>query len=248
MQRTLTSIPWVSLLGAGALLLGAVACSDDDDTSTADETSSTTTAAPEPAGPTNVMDVEGNLEPGTYFIDPDADPSTPLTVSYEIADEGWQQWLGAAKLTDGPHVNLSITTVTNVVRDACLDHEPADPAAGPTVDDLAAALSELSPFEVTAPPSDVTVLGYEGKHVQLAVPAGPFTACAEEQQLHSWIAPHLGGGYHGYNGPEPGLTEDFWILDADGTRLVLEFNTSPDAPAEAVAERQAIFDSIQIEP
>ena len=60
--------------------------------------------------------------------------------------------------------------------------------------------------------------------------------------------PHLGGGYHGYNGPEPGLTEDFWILDVDGTRLVLEFNTSPDAPAEAVAERQAIFDSIQIEP
>ena len=60
------------------------------------------------------MDVEGNLEPGTYFIDPDGDPSTPLTVTYEIADEGWQQWLGAAKLTDGPHVNLSITTVTNV--------------------------------------------------------------------------------------------------------------------------------------
>ena len=54
MRRTLTSIPWVSLLCAGALLMGAVACSDDDDTSTADETSSTTTSAPEDDGPTTL--------------------------------------------------------------------------------------------------------------------------------------------------------------------------------------------------
>ena len=50
-----------SLLCAGALLLGAVACSDDDDSSASDETSSTTTSASEPASPTtlaNGVDVE----------------------------------------------------------------------------------------------------------------------------------------------------------------------------------------------
>jgi len=247
MQRFPTTV-----LCASALLLGVVACSDDD-TSAADEPSSTTTTttAPEPTGPTNILEVEGELEPGPYFIDPDGDASTPLTVTYEIADEGWEQWIGAAKLTDGPHVNMSITTVTNVTTDACVDHAPADPAVGPTVDDLATALSELSPFELTAPPSDVTILGYQGKHLQIAVPDRPLFACQDEWQLGSWISPLLGpptdGFYHGYNGPEPGLTEDFWILDVDGERLVLEYNTSPDAPTEWLAERQAIFDSIQIE-
>ena len=239
-----------SLLCAAALLVGAVACSDDDDSSSSEESSTTTstTTAP-PDEPTDMMSVDPDdeLALGAYFIDPDDDAATPLTVTYDIADEGWGPWMGAVKRTDGEHVNMNITTVTNVVTDGCLDHSPADPTVGPTVDDLATALSALSPFEATSPPTDVTILGYEGKHLVVTVPDGPFTECEEEQQLHSWIAPFLGGSYHGYNGPEPGLTEEFWILDVDGTRLVLEFNTSPDAPADAVAERQAIFDSIQIE-
>ena len=194
-----------------------------------------------------VMGVD-ELEPGTYFIYPDGDPSTPVRVLYDVAEEGWQPWLGAARINDGPHTNLTITTVTNVVADACRNHSPADPPVGPSVDDLATALSELAPFEVTAPPSEVTLFGYEGTHLQLTIPDGPFTECEDEQQFHSWVAPLLGGAYHGYNGPEPGLTEDFWILDVDGTRLVIETNTSPDASPEALAELQAIFDSIRIEP
>lgn len=240
-----------SLLCASALLLGAVACSDDDDPSSSGEPSSTTTttsATEEEAPKKLVVDIgkvtDSELQLAEYAIDPDGDPSTPLIVTYEIADEGWEPWIGAAKITNGPHTMLSITTVTNVVRDACLDHAPADPAVGTTVDDLATALSELAPFQVTAPPSDVTLLGYEGKHLELTVP-DDIGGC-ENEELHSWVAPLLGDAYHGYNGPEPGLTEEFWILDVDGTRLVIETNTSPDAPADWVAERQAIFDSIQI--
>ena len=37
------------------------------------------------------------LEPGTYFIDPDGDPSTPLRVVYEVPPEGWWMWIGATK-------------------------------------------------------------------------------------------------------------------------------------------------------
>jgi hypothetical protein len=36
------------------------------------------------------------LEPGSYFIDPDADPSTPLQVAYDVPVEGWVQWMGRA--------------------------------------------------------------------------------------------------------------------------------------------------------
>ena len=51
--------------------------------------------------------------------------------------------------------------------------------------------------------------------------------------------------FHGYNA-EP--IEESWILDVEGTRLLIETNWSPASPAEDVAEMRAILDSIRIEP
>ena len=143
------------------------------------------------------MNVEtfADVEPGTYFLDPDGDDSTPLTVTYEVAAEGWTSWPGAVKFDDTGHTGLSITTVDNVVTQACDDHAPQDPAVGPTVDDLATALSELAPFELTEPPSDVTLLGYEGKHLKITVPDLEVTGTGETAEyadcvdgnLESWI-------------------------------------------------------------
>ena len=47
------------------------------------------------------------LEPGTYVIDPDGDPSTPLRVGYEVPTEGWSSWIGAVKLSDYGHIGVS---------------------------------------------------------------------------------------------------------------------------------------------
>ncbi|HYN31806.1 MAG TPA: hypothetical protein VES40_04215, partial [Ilumatobacteraceae bacterium] len=197
------------------------------------------------------------VEPGAYVIDPDGDASTPLTVAYDVP-AGWSAWPGAVKFYDpdptavlAGHVMLSITTVTNVVTDGCSDHSPADPAVGPTVDDLATALAELAPFEVSSPPTDVTVFGYQGKYVQLTVPDTPvagesFTDCVGGK-IRSWIDRHNPAAFFGYNA-EPGRTEEFWILDVDGTRLVIETNWSPASPEFDVAEMRSIFDSIRIQP
>jgi hypothetical protein len=197
------------------------------------------------------------LEPGTYFIDPDLDPSTPLRVVYEVPFEGWSMWIGATKSSDDGHVMVSITTVTNLVRQGCRDHSWADPRVGPSVDDLAAALADLTPFRVTSPPKDVTIYGYRGKYLELTVPNLPvegvgddhhFAGC-EEGTLKSWVAAidtEPGDAFYGYNG-EPGRTEEFWILDVDGTRLMIEANWSPASPRKDVAETRAILDSIRIE-
>ena len=201
------------------------------------------------------MDDFVDLEPGTYFVDPDSDASTPLRVTYDVADEGWIQWSGAAKMSDSGHIMLTITTIDNVVRDACLDHTLLEPPVGPTVDDLVAALSRLAPFELSEPPTEVSILGYRGKHLQLTVPDLPVKGYGEDRvfstcwadSLHSWAAPNVGGTFYGYNG-EPGRTEDFWILDVDGTRLVLITNASRAAPPEDVRELKAMFKSIRIEP
>jgi hypothetical protein len=198
------------------------------------------------------------LEPGTYFIDPDGDPSTLLRVVYEVAVGGWSMWIGAVKFAEDGHVGVSITTVTNLVQHGCRDHSWADPPVGPSVDDLATALAHLAPFKVTSPPTDVTIYGYRGKHLELTVPDLPveevggdrrFTGC-EEGKLKSWVGfvdTAEGDAFYGYNG-EPGRTEEFWILDVDGTRLVIEANWSPASPREDVAEMRAILDSIRIEP
>lgn len=87
------------------------------------------------------IDYFAHLEPGAYSIDPDVDASTPPRVVYEVPGDGWERWIGAAKLSDVGHVGVSITTVTNLVRHWCSDHSWADPPVGPSVEDLSAALA-----------------------------------------------------------------------------------------------------------
>ena len=196
------------------------------------------------------------IEPGTYFMDPDLDPSTPLRVVYEVSTNGWSQWAGAVKFADEGHVAVSVTTVTNLVSDACVDHARAEPPVGPTVDDLATALTVLAPFQVTTAPEDVNVYGYDGKHLELTVPNLPvepstegnrFTECVGGQ-LMSWVAPwdvDQGDGFYGYTGP--GYTEEFWILDVDHTRLMIAAERSPGSPPEHLDELETILDSVRIE-
>jgi hypothetical protein len=197
------------------------------------------------------------LEPGAYFIDPDFDPSTPLRVVYDIPAEGWSMWIGGAKYSDSGHVGVSITTVTNVVSDGCVNHLHSDPPIGPSVDELATALAALAPFQVTSPPEDVTVYGYAGKHLELMVPDLPVEESAEGLRfiecaggrLKSWVAPFdtaPDDAFYGYTGP--GYTEEFWIIDVEGTRLMIATERSADSPQQDLEELNTILESIRIEP
>jgi hypothetical protein len=74
-----------------------------------DTAASPPTASRDPSPTPTIQDVMelpdfAPLEPGTYFIDPDHDPSTPLRVVYEVPVEGWSMWIGAAKFADDGHV------------------------------------------------------------------------------------------------------------------------------------------------
>ena len=197
------------------------------------------------------------IEPGTYFIDPDLDPSTSLRVLYEVPAQGWSMWIGGVKFRDAGHVDVSITTVVNLVREGCRDHVWADPPVGPSVNDLAAGLAALAPFKLTSAPEDVSVYGYHGKHLELTVPDlpangvgqhGQFTGCTDGD-LKSWVAPfdtaEPGDAYYGYSGP--GYRDEYWILDVHGTRLMVAAGRSPGSPSADVAEQRAILDSIRIE-
>ena len=228
-------------------------------TTTPSAPSNVTTMAPTPETVHDVMELAhfAALEPGTYSIDPDVDPFTPLRVVYEIPDDGWSRWIGAAKFSDVGHVGVSITTVKNLVRDGCVDHSWTDPPIGQSVDDLANELAELAPFRLTSPPEDVSIYRYRGAHLELTVPSLPvegegddrsFTGCIDGN-LKSWVAPidtEPGDAFYGYTGP--GYVEEYWILDVEGTRLMIAAGRSPDSPSEDVEELHAMLDSIRIEP
>jgi hypothetical protein len=51
--------------------------------------------------------------------------------------------------------------------------------------------------------------------------------------------------FHGYL---PQDIEEFWILDVEGSRLVIAANRTPNSSPALVAEPQAVLDSIVIEP
>ena len=197
------------------------------------------------------------LEPGTYSIDPDLDPSTPLRVVYEIPAEGWSRWIGAVKFADDGHVGVSITTVTNLVRHGCRNHSWADPPVGPSVDDLAAALADLAPFRVTSPPEDVSIYGYRGTYLELTVPNLPvegegddrrFKGCAEGN-LKSWVAA-IDSGTGGRVLRLHGSRLHRGVLDPRRRRHPSDDRgrRSPGSPPKDLAELRAILDSIRIEP
>lgn len=209
------------------------------------------TLVPAPTFPMNVMDVPdfSALEVETYVVEPDA---TDIQVFYTIPSDGWISWFGAGNPEQG--IGLSIINVRNVVADGCTHHAAAYPPVGPTVDDMAAALAALKPFELITPPTAVTAWGFSGKYLEIAVPdiafevrddGNIFPDCANNE-LWSWIGPPLSFAYHGYS--EPGQVEEIWLLDVDGQRLMIVAGTSPGSSEGDIAELRAILDSIDIVP
>ena len=100
----------------------------------------------------------------------------------------------------------------------------------------------------------MTLLGYQGKHLKITVPdlevkgsgdTAEYADCVNGN-LYSWILSGDLEPFFGYNA-EPGRYDEYWILDVDGTRLMIAINSSPAMPSEDLVEAQAVIDSIQIE-
>ena len=100
----------------------------------------------------------------------------------------------------------------------------------------------------------MTIYGYRGKHLEWTVPDlpvdgsgdDPFAGCID-RHLKSWVAfvdsAEPGDAFYGYSGP--GDREEFWILDVEGTRLMIAAGWSPGFPS---TDLRTVLDSIQIEP
>jgi len=137
-----------------------------------------------------------------------------------------------------------------------------DQPVGPTVDDLVAAWANQPGVNATAA-RDVTIDGFDGKQIEFTVPDYKLEDCAG---LHYRCSFSSGGGTrpsrcaanlapvdptsnptsHLYYQAFPNHHQKVWVLDFDGTRLLIVVWSFPNTPQQDRAAIDQIVASIQI--
>jgi serine/threonine protein kinase/DNA-binding SARP family transcriptional activator/WD40 repeat protein len=208
-------------------------------TTTPETTVAPTTVAPTIVAPTTIAATTGTYVTSDFHpLDPETDSDVRLTFAVPAgwSDNGWY----VDKLGSVPSFGVVFDQVANIYTDSCPSVQ-VNPPIGPTVDDLASAWANLPGFNATAP-SDITVDGFHGKQVEFTVrdydegdcPYGWF------KLLHA-----TGGGDWWAQGPNQ--HNRVWILDVNGTRLVIVAVNFPDTSLQDRATIDEILASIEID-
>jgi hypothetical protein len=182
------------------------------------------------------------LAPGDWIIT----AVEPLSITVTIP-EGWYKGLIDWAVFPSPENSPSVgfMAVTNLYVDPC------DPtkgvlaeAPGPSVDDLVAAMSAVPGIDASAA-TDATLAGFAGKTLELSRAANA-EACPPDTDTLWPVVGEANPALVGAPAPGPGETIRYWIVDVDGTRLVV--NIVDTGATARIAEAQAIVDSIRIAP
>jgi basic membrane lipoprotein Med (substrate-binding protein (PBP1-ABC) superfamily) len=191
----------------------------------------------------------GELTERTSFLDPDTGTSyfaggdsVPVTVTLPAGWEVEEVFVMKPTGNDWP-ISVSFWDVGDIYADPC-QWVLVDPPVGPTVDDLVSAWANIPALDATTA-IDVTVDGYEGKQFELTIPDFDEADC-RLGRFGLWQEDGPGSG----SGPNrwvlPNTRVQLWVLDVDGTRLVISTMYYPDTTAQDRAEINEIIDSVQI--
>jgi hypothetical protein len=218
---------------AGVLAVCSLAGNDARQVIPGSTATSTTTPVPS----------SGPMKPGTYAfstLDPDFDASYRITMDIPAGYVGFGGY-AAHKL--GETQGISTWVVGNVYADPChWTGTLLDPPVGSSVDGLVAALASQKGHHASTP-TDVTVDGLAGKYMELTVPARINLADCDGGQFRTWLDTVGGERYL-----EPGQRDLLWIVDVDGTPLVIDAALEAGTSAQDRAERIQIVDSVSIDP
>lgn len=233
----------VGILAAAAVVaIAFVARRDVDDVTPVDEPPTTVTVPPPPPQALfGTLDVQ--LPPGTYFVDKvDGTPTTRIlvTVGAGWSSDGWGIYKG-----DGGQW-MTFSRPDRVFLDACHWSDGFYPGPLTTLDGLVAALTEQGGWVDVTTPTDISVDGYAGKAFQRKSPAR-FSDCSSSfASFRSWENDEENGN-KGWSYYPRGDTESLWVLDLDGTIIILETRVNAGQPAAAHTEIAAVLNSIRID-
>jgi hypothetical protein len=116
-----------------------------------------------------------------------------------------------------------------------------DPPIDPSVDGLVVGLASQKDRHATAP-TDVSLSGFTGKYMELTTPAGIDVADCDGGEFRTWI------DADGQRSLEANQRDLLWIVDVDGTRIVIDAALGPDTTPQDRADRTHMVESIRIEP
>ena len=165
----------------------------------------------------------------------------PLT--YDVPSHGWGRFgsVSINKSSVGPQGAEAIIFWTIYPEggdaDACGDLLGSQ--VGPSIDDLAAAVSAAPGTELVTGPTDLTMDGRAAKHIVLTVREN--VGC-EPGFFFGWLDSFVGPFW---TRSGVGTTIDMWIVDANGRRLVIEAETARRAGHDLEHEVQQIVRSIR---
>ena len=223
------------------------------------------TATPESTPePTPSPPAEAGIPEGPFVVTGTDDP---VQVTVNIASSGWdplREFDAVDKADDGldpPEYAGGLLvawgwpagTEFSVYGDACqwLTTIPETPATTP--DEIAAALAAQAETDATAP-VDVTVGGFAGKAITLEVPMSydlpgasrdeKFADCDDSTLAFYGVD---GGTGNERNAQGAGQIDELWILDVDGSIVILDAAYSPATPAELVEELRTLAESATFE-
>jgi hypothetical protein len=223
-----------------AVSIPIAACSSgttDEPTAASTQEPTDSTAPPPTAIPGETTTVANEPRTGTGSFG-----DVPVTFTQPA---GWDN-IGWGVIKGDPIFGLLFMEVGNTYTDSCPSIQ-RDPPVGPTVEDLASAWADLPALNATAP-TDITVDGFEGKQVEFTVPDYA-TGEAEDDCANGGHFMVLGGSpdpSDGYWAQGPNAHQQLWILDVDGTRVVIGAHWFPDTSAQDRADIDEMLSSIQI--
>ncbi len=262
---------WLILTAAAAAVFVAIAVVvTHDDAAPADQPSPTVIVPPTvtPRALPNTPRTYAQLAPGTYFVDEVDGIPTPRIFAtigdgwWHHGDDGWliekREDYPGDELPEDPLEGyigpMSFSHPIRVFSDVCHWEDGYYPGTLTTLDGLVNALTSQQGWAEVTAPSDISIDGYAGKAFQRTAPAAisdcDLVMSNTREDVRSWN-PTLTSwetNIHSRAGYAAGSIETLWVLDIDGTVVVISTVTTPGPSAEASPEFAAdVLDSIRIE-
>jgi hypothetical protein len=233
--------------------------------------------SPAPAGVGTAPTAQPSATPAPSTASPSAElpqdiivtgADSPVQVTVSTTSSGWLhdpnlEFL--AKNDDGldPPQSVGAALLTwawpagtgfNVYGDPCQwsTTTPETPASTPA--EIASAFTAQASTDATAP-VDVTVGGFAGKAVTLHVPMSYEVPNATREEEFADCDQDVFGFYGidrdtepSRNAQGPGQVDELWILDVDGSTVILDVTYGPAASADLVDEMRTLAESATFEP
>jgi hypothetical protein len=178
----------------------------------------------------------------TREADPDFTASHRITLDVPEGYSG-EGDVGVLKDTPAGNTGVVVWPVADVFVDACQWRGAR--SAVSSADDVVAALADQKALSPTTP-TDVTVAGSAATYMELTTPSQAKVDRCDDARFTVWDGSDSSPAHRYLN--NPGEAQLLWILDVDGTPIVIGAPISADSSAQDRAEVLQMVESIRIDP